>query len=94
MLDARQEPHADMGSGSRAANCIPSSTLHLINARPSHESAAPALPTWMMSRLVAPARPTFTVTGSTSADSANDLILAGMVALHRGEGSEISRLGW
>ena len=38
--------------------------------------------TWITSRLAAPARPTLTVTGSTSALSANALILTGMVALN------------
>ena len=58
------------------------------NTHPTpHPTLHPPPPTWMMSRLVAPARPTLTVTGLTSADSANDLILAGMVALpYRGGG--------
>jgi len=36
----------------------------------------------MTSRLAAPARPTLTVTGSTSALSANALIFIGIVALN------------
>ncbi len=56
-------------------------SMHLFLLRGLKRGAARA-PTWITSRLAAPARPTLTVTGSTSALSANALIFIGIVALN------------